>query len=49
MEENMEQITTLMIGTGGYGGMYLKELLYAPRAGQFQIVGAVDPYEMRRL
>lgn len=37
--------TVLMVGTGGYAGVYLQELLYEPRAAEtFEIVGAVDPY-----
>lgn len=40
----MEKISVLMVGTSGYGGIYLTELLHSPRAERFQIVGAVDPY-----
>ena len=40
----MQKLTVLMVGTGGYGGFYLRELLHNPRAEQFQITGAVDPY-----
>ncbi len=40
----MERISLLLVGTGGYAGFYVKELLHAPRAGRFRLVGAVDPY-----
>ncbi len=40
----MQKISVLMVGIGGYGSFYLRELLNVPRAKQFQIVGAVDPY-----
>lgn len=40
----MKKITLLMVGVGGYGGVYMSELLHADRAERFQIVGAVDPY-----
>ncbi len=40
----MQKITVLMIGTGGYAAVYLRELLHSPRAEQFQVTGAVDPY-----
>lgn len=40
----MQKISVLMVGTGGYAGVYAEELQREPRAGQFRIVGAVDPY-----
>lgn len=40
----MNKISLLIVGTGGYGSFYLKELLNSKRAERFQIVGAVDPY-----
>ena len=40
----MQKISVLMIGTGGYAAIYLRELLHSPRAEQFQVTGAVDPY-----
>lgn len=33
-----------MVGTGGYAGLYVKELLHGPCVGRFEIVGAADPY-----
>lgn len=43
----MQKTTVLMVGAGGYAGVYLKELLYTERGERFQIVGAVDPYADR--
>lgn len=43
----MKRITTLMVGVGGYGEVYLNELMNAERAKKFQLVGAVDPYADR--
>lgn len=43
----MEQISLLLVGTGGFAAFYVKELLHAPRAGIFRLVGAVDPYADR--
>lgn len=40
----MERIPLLLVGTGGYAGAYVDELLHKPRARRFQLVGAVDPY-----
>lgn len=35
----------LMVGTGGYAGVYLNELLHSAQAlERFELVGAVDPY-----
>lgn len=47
--EHMEKkkkmkISVLMVGTGGYANLYVKELLHGAGAGLFEIVGAVDPY-----
>lgn len=39
-----EKISVLMVGTGGYAGLYVKELLHGSCASQYEIVGAVDPY-----
>lgn len=39
-----ETVTVLMVGTGGYGAVYLKELLDETSAKGVQLVGAVDPY-----
>ncbi len=40
----MKKISILMVGTGGYAGVYLKTLLHTPVGEQFEIAGAVDPY-----
>lgn len=40
----MGKISVLLVGTGGFAAYYVKELLHAPRAGRFHVVGAVDPY-----
>ncbi len=41
----METISLLLVGTGGYAGVYVEELLHRTRAQQrFRLVGAVDPY-----
>lgn len=40
----MKKISVLIVGIGGYGGFYMEELLYAPRAERFLLAGAVDPY-----
>lgn len=40
----MEKISVLLVGTGGYAGYYVKELLHGVRAQRFVLVGAVDPY-----
>lgn len=38
----------LMVGTGGYAGVYLNELLHSEHAAaQFELVGAVDPYAVQ--
>ena len=37
-------VTVLMVGTGGYGGYYLNEILNAERGKSLKLVGAVDPY-----
>ena len=42
--ENRKKVSVLMVGTGGYAGLYVKELLHWPNTGRFEIVGAVDPY-----
>ena len=42
--ENRKKVSVLMVGTGGYAGLYVKELLHGPNTGRFEIVGAVDPY-----
>ncbi len=39
-----KKISVLLVGTGGYAGLYVKELLHGIYAKQFEIVGAVDPY-----
>lgn len=44
----MDKVSVLLIGIGGYGGIYLRELLYGARAEQFRIVGTVDPYGEKR-
>ena len=43
-EHKMKKVTLLMVGTGGYAGVYLKTLLHTPVGEQFEIAGAVDPY-----
>lgn len=40
----MQPISLLMVGVGGYAGVYLKELFQNPRGSRFTVVGAVDPY-----
>lgn len=42
-----KKVTVLLVGIGGYGGVYLDELLHKPRGEQFRIVGAADPYADR--
>jgi predicted dehydrogenase len=37
-------VTVLMVGTGGYGSVYLKELLDETKENGVKLVGAVDPY-----
>ncbi len=37
-------ISVLMVGTGGYGAVYLNELLDETKAKGLRLVGAVDPY-----
>lgn len=40
----MEEISVLLVGTGGYAGLYVNELLHKERGKRFRVVGAVDPY-----
>lgn len=44
MKEEKQKISVLLVGTGGFAGLYVEELLHAERAQQFELVGAVDPY-----
>nr|WP_296485737.1 Gfo/Idh/MocA family oxidoreductase [uncultured Acetatifactor sp.] len=40
----MRKTTILLVGIGGFGQFYIRELLYSARAKVFQVAGAVDPY-----
>lgn len=44
MRSDCEKVSLLLVGIGGFGNFYIRELLYGARAEVFQIVGAVDPY-----
>ena len=49
LEEKMgeKKVTVLLVGIGGYGGVYLEELLHRSRGELYRIVGAADPYADR--
>jgi len=40
----VDKITVLLVGGGGYGSVYLHELLHKKRGEEYQLVGVVDPY-----
>ncbi len=44
MEEEMKKIKVVLVGIGGYGSIYVNEVLKPENAETFELAGTVDPY-----